>query len=196
MKLEYWRHYAQGRVWRALGRPDAACSAFCAAMAIDPLHTGAVRHLAAMAAEREQWEVAAAWFARVVDLAPDDADAWFNLGFVHERAGNAPAAISAFTEALKHKPSLDRARYGMGLAHARLGQHRAAAAAFGDCVDMQPLHGEAYYQWGMALHYADCPQDVRRVIERLAQFEPQRARQLLLDTQHTDLLHLIPELPI
>jgi hypothetical protein len=64
-----------------------------------------------------------------------------------------------------------------------------------EAVRLQPMNGEAYYQLGMALHHARQPDAVAKVVEKLVQFEPKRARKLVQDAERADLMHLIPELP-
>jgi tetratricopeptide (TPR) repeat protein len=195
MNYDHWRHYARGWVFHFFGKTDAAYSAYVEAFRIDPKHVQSARHLAAIAAGRQRWDIAESWFEKVVELAPADADTWFNLRFVREHAGKPAAAITAFAEAVRLKPILDRAWYGMGLAHARLGQHDEAAKALQEAVRIQPMNGEAYYQWGMALHHAHRPDEVAAVVEKLVGFEPKRAKKLVQDAERADLMHLIPKLP-
>jgi len=167
MNYDHWRHYARGWVFHFLGKQDIAYEAFVAAFRADPRDVQAARHLAAIAAGRQRWDAAESWFEKVLELQPDDADTWFNLGFVREHAGQAESAIAAFAEAIRLKPAQDRAWYGKGLAHARLGQHDAAAEALQEAARLQPLNGEAFYQWGMALHHARRPDEMKGVVEAL-----------------------------
>ncbi len=195
MNFAHWRHYARGWVFHFLGKPEPAYEAFLAAIKAQPRDVQSARHLAAIAAGKERWEVAETWFVRVLDVTPDDADTWFNLGFVRDHARKPQEALQAFHEAVQRKPALDRAWYGMGLAHARLGQHTEAAAALEKAVELQPMNGEAFYQLGMAYHHANQPDEVTRVVGKLVGFEPKRAKRLVQDAQRADLMHLIPELP-
>jgi len=195
MSFDHWRHYARGWVFHFLGKPEVAYEAFVAAITVEPKDIQSARHLASIAAGMKRWPVAESWFDTVLKLAPEDADTWFNLGFVREQGGDSAAAIKAFAEVVRLKPTLDRAWYGMGLAHARLGQHGEAAAALEKSVAIQPMNGEGFYQLGMAYHHANQPDEVKRVVKRLVDFEPKRAKQLVKDTSRSDLMHLIPDLP-
>lgn len=195
MNFEHWRHYARGWLFHFFNRPEIAYEAFAEAFRHNPRDVQAARHLAAIAAAKRRWDVAERWFEQVLALAPLDADGWFNLGYVREQAGHAERAIAAFQESVRLKPTQDRAWYGMGLAYARLGRHAEAASAFAEAARLQPMNGEAFYQWGMALHHANQPDEVTRVVEKLVEFEPKRARKLVQDTQRADLMKLIPELP-
>lgn len=195
MNYDHWRHYARGWLFHFLGKPDTAYEAFVAAFRENPRDIQSARHLAAIAASRQRWDVAEAWLEKVVALAPEDADAWFNLGFVREHSGKVEAALAAFKVAVQLKPTQDRAWYGMGLANARLGRHDEAAAALQEAVKLQPLNGEAHYQLGMAFHHARRPEEVRAVVEKLVEFDPKRAKRLVQDAERADLMHIIPELP-
>ncbi len=195
MDFEHWRHYARGWVFHFLGREETAFAAYSAAFRINPQDVQSARHLAAIAANQQNFPLAEKWFEVALALAPDDGANWFNLGFVRERAGKPTEAIAAFAEATRLVPSQDRAWYGMGLAYARLGQHDEAAKALEKAAELQPMNGEGWYQLGMAYHHANRPDDVKRVVARLVNFEPKRAKKLAHDAERADLMHLIPELP-
>lgn len=195
MTLEHGWHYARAWVFHFLGRDAAAYAAFATVFELDPGNFQTLRHLAGIAAARQDWESAENWYEKLLALAPDDTDAWFNLGFVREQGGKPDTALAAFSAATQIKPGLDRAWYGMGLAHARLQQHAAAATAFEQAIALQPMNGEGYYQLGMAYHHARQADQVRRIVIRLAAFEPKRARALVTDAGRDDLAALIPELP-
>lgn len=64
------------------------------------------------------------------ELAPEQAEAWNNLGFVLMVQGREEEAVEAFQAALKQAPNNDRARNNLGFALATLGRDREALAAF------------------------------------------------------------------
>ena len=102
-------------------------------------------------------------------------------------------AVAAFAEAVRRRDVLDRAWYGMGLAHARLGEHAEAARCLARCAELQPMNGEGFYQWGMACHHANQPDEVKKIVRKLADFDPKRAIRLIKDAERADLKHLISE---
>jgi tetratricopeptide (TPR) repeat protein len=193
MDFEHFRHYARGWLLHFFGREEKAFNEYAAAYRLKPDDVQAARHLAFIAARRKQFDVADKWFVEVLRLAPDDADTHFNHGFILEQAGRSREAVAAFAQAVRLKDALDRAWYGMGLAHARLGEHVEAAAAFARCAELQPMSGEGYYQWGMACHHANQPDEVKKVIRKLVDFDPKRALKLIKDAERADLKHLISE---
>lgn len=195
MNFERWRHYARGWLFHFFGREERAFDEFAEAFRRDPTNVQAARHLAFLASQKKRYEVAEKWFLTVVDLVPDDADTYFNLGYVREQMGKPGDAIAAFAEALRLKPSLDRAWYGLGLAHAALGQHAQAVPPFEEATKLQPMNAIAWYQLGMACHKAGEADRVKITVAKLVEFDPKMARQLVRDSGRDDLAKLIPELP-
>lgn len=195
MNFERWRHYARGWLLHFFGREERAFDEFAEAFRRDPTNVQAARHLAFLAAQKKRFEVAEKWYLAAVDLAPDDADTYFNLGFVREQMGKPGDAIAAFGEATRLKPILDRAWFGLGLAHAALGQHAQAIPPFEEATRLQPMNAIAWYQLGMACHKAGEADRVTAIVEKLVGFDPKHARQLVRDSGREDLAKLIPELP-
>lgn len=195
MNYEHWRHYARGWLMHFIGRTDQAYEAFSIAFRHNADDDRAPRHLAAIAAERGQFDVAEQWFLEVLRLAPHDGDIHFNLGFVRERGGKPRQAIESFREAVRLNPLLDRAWYGLGLAHAVLGEHGEAVTALKEAARLQPMNGNAWYQLGMACHHAGQVGQVEKTLRKLVGFEPKLAQQLVKDSGREDLAGLLPELP-
>lgn len=192
MNYEQWRHSARAWLFHFFGKEDLAYEEYVTAFHHAP-GAPAARSIAFIAATRENFAEAVAWFEKAVALEPQDNDTWFNLGFVRDRAGQREAAIAAFDEAVRLNPAHDRAWYGLGLARAHLGQHAEAAAAFEKAAKLQPMNGDAWYHLGMAHHLASNPDRVTRVIEHLRSFDPKRSNRLIRETERSDLAHLVRE---
>ena len=109
MNFEHWRHYARGWLLHVFGREEQAFNAYAQAYRIKPDDVEAARHLAFIAAGKKHFDVADKWFIETLRLAPEDADMHFNHGFVLEQDGRSREAISAFADAVRLKPSFDRA---------------------------------------------------------------------------------------
>lgn len=195
MNYEHWRHYARGWLFHFIGKIDQAYAAYLVAFQHNPADVQAARHLGAIAAQRQDYADAEKWLREVARLAPEDADNFFNLGFVREQMTAPRPAIESFQEAVRLKPILDRAWYGMGLAHAKLGEHAEAAAAFREAARLQPMNGHAWYQLGMAYHHSGEPEKVEQVLDKLLKFDPKISRQLIQDSGRQDLAPLLPEMP-
>lgn len=195
MSYEHWRHYARGWIFHFIGNTERAYEAYTVAFRHNPLDVQSARHLAAIAAQRQNYPVAEQWFLKVLHITPDDADSHYNLGFVREQMNAPRPAIESFKEAVRLSPILDRAWYGLGLAHAALGEHAEAAVALREAARLQPMNGHALYQLGMAYHHNGEPGKVDKVVSKLLEFDPKITRQLIKDCGREDLAHLLPEMP-
>lgn len=195
MGYEHWRHYARGWAFHFIGKTELAYEAYTIAFRLNQQDVQSARHLAAIAAQRQNYPIAEQWFLEVLRITPEDADSHYNLGFVREQMKMPRLAIESFNEAVRLKPTLDRAWYGMGLAHAALGDHAAAAASLREAARLQPMNGHAWYQLGMAYHHNGEPDKVEQAVHKLLEFDPKITRQLINDTGRQDLAHLLPEMP-
>lgn len=195
MNFDRWRHYARAWLFHFFGRDERAFQEYEAAFRFDPGNVQAARHMAFIAARKKHFDVAERWFIEAVRLAPEDADTQFNLGYVLEQMGKPRDALVAFGAATRLKPTLDRAWYGLGLAHAALGEHALAVAPLDEAVRLQPMNAIAWIHLGMACHLAGEAGRVKQIVERLVDFDPKAARQLVRESGREDLAKLIPELP-
>jgi Flp pilus assembly protein TadD len=197
MNFDRVRHGLRGALLHWLRRPDQAIAAYRESHLADPAHAGTVRMLGWLEAQQSHWSEAETWLARAVELAPDDAAAWFNLGYVRDQAGQDVPAVLALSRATELDPNNDRAWYGLGMLHARQGRHREAAAALAEAAQRQPMNGPAWYALGMAWQHCNEPDRVTEVIEHTLGHDPQTAKRLIHDTARSDyaarLRELFPE---
>jgi tetratricopeptide (TPR) repeat protein len=119
---------------------------------------------------------------RLVQLAPDQASAWFNLGYVQESLNDAQAAAESFSQAVSIDPGLDRAWYGLGLCHIRQGQWMEAVSALQRATELQPMSPNGWYQLARVHLERGEPEQARRVLRHLHSFEPKVAAQLERET--------------
>ena len=155
--------------WRAVRRWRPADAAPCAAIA----------HLLAGAGRRDE-AVAALQASLALDAG--QASGWFNLGFLQQEQGEHHAALASFDQALALDPKLDRAWYGKALSLIKLDRVPEAIPVRRRNTELQPMSPFGWYQLAHAYVRTGEPDKARRVIERLAGFEPQVARQLERET--------------
>lgn len=196
MNFEQRRHYWLARFWQYFKQSDKALEAYRLSLEHGPRFTKALRNMAFIHASKERFNVAERLFGEALQLEADDAQTHFNLGYVRDKLGWHEQAIASFAEAVKLNPVLDRAWYGMGLAYAALGRHADAADAFGKAAELQPMSAPVWLQLGMACHHARNPERVREVIRHLNRFDPVMARQLIRDTDATDMAYLVKDLAV
>jgi tetratricopeptide (TPR) repeat protein len=128
---------------------------------------------------------AMAEFQTLVQNNPKNAEAWFNLGFLHDQLDDLKPAEDAFRRAIALRPSIDRAWYGLGLILVREARLEESLDAFRRNIKLQPFSPYGYYQLGMTLHHLGRPQEARKVVEDLKKFEPKYAATLARDLERT-----------
>lgn len=195
MNFEQWRHYLRGLLFEAFRKPERAIGEYRLALRHNPNFAKAAFCLGYLHAARSSYDEAEDYFLLGLRLKPD-ADVYFNLGFIRDKAGRREQAIEAFREAVRLKPALDRAWYGMGLAHGALGQHEEAARALEEAGRLQPMNGHAWYALGMAYHHAHQPDKVKEVVQHMLRFDPVMTRQLIQEADRSDLAHLVKDLQL
>ena len=70
----------------------------------------------------KEWSVATASFRKAVELKPDYAEAWNELGYALRNSGNYPESIKAYDEALRLKPRFPEALEYLGEAYVKMGR--------------------------------------------------------------------------
>ena len=119
---------------------------------------------------------------RLVQLAPDQARTWFNLGYVQELLNDLSAAAESFSHAVTIDPNMDRAWYGLGLCHIRQGRWDEAISALQRTTELQPMSPNGWYQLARVHLERGEPEQAQRVLRHLHSFEPKVAAQLERET--------------
>ncbi len=74
------------------------------------------------ATKAKEWSVAAAAFAKAVEMKPGYAEAWNGLGYALRNQGKYPESIKAYDEALRLRPEYPEALEYLGEAYVKLGR--------------------------------------------------------------------------
>jgi tetratricopeptide (TPR) repeat protein len=109
---------------------------------------------------------ALAVFDKAVQLEPNDASLWNNLGNVCIGSNRTPEAIASFQRALALDPGHWDSAYKAGVLLQQQGRSEAALTCLDICVKLQPDHAAALHIRAMALHavkrFAEALDDNRR----------------------------------
>lgn len=70
----------------------------------------------------KEWSVATVSFRKAVELKPDYAEAWNELGYALRNTGNYPESVKAYDEALRLKPKFPEALEYLGEAYVKMGR--------------------------------------------------------------------------
>ena len=125
---------------------------------------------------------AKAEFQRALVIAPNEAVAHFNVGWVCDQQGLLDDALAHFEQAVKINPKFDRAWYGIGIIAIRRGNHARAKQAFQEVVRIEPMNKHGWYQLGMTHFILGEAGELIGLKQHTMRFNPTIAQMLDRDT--------------
>ncbi|HWZ47144.1 MAG TPA: tetratricopeptide repeat protein [Herbaspirillum sp.] len=115
-----------GNTLHKLGQADHAAAAFCTAIRIMPHYIAAYLNMGDVLMDNELIEEAANIYEKAISIAPamapETAQAYFNLGVARNRQNKLLTAATCFEQALACRPGYQDALYNLGLVNASLGR--------------------------------------------------------------------------
>src|SRR4029077_9473142 len=135
---------------RRLEHWPTAEAAFRRTLAIAPGHLGAERGLAFSLFMQGRIDDAQRIYAPLAAATQLDADAFYALGVLADRAGDRPGAIANYRAALDSDPRHARARYGLALDLQQSGELDAAIREYKTVKDTPPVDLDALYNLAVA----------------------------------------------
>lgn len=181
LALKYRFLKVQAMVLLAVGNRSGALSRFEQMLQLHPADRYALASRAHVQAQLNNFEEAIAslqQLTRITGSGPQEAAAWFNLGYVLQQAGRHDDAGPAFQKALALDPRMDRAWYGLALVLIHQRQFHDAVDALKKNTALQPMSPYGWYRLAQVRLALGQPEKALKVIERLRQFEPRVAAQL------------------
>jgi len=168
-----------------LGRKRRAIELMQEVLRLDPGDAGSRNDLGNLLVEVGEPAAAVEQFVLLVQRWPENAEAWFNLGYIHESRDDLGNAERCFRRSLELNPKIDRAWYGLGLTLIRGGRPAEAVEALKKNIELQPFSPYGYYQLGMTYHHLGWRDEALRIEEKLRRFEPKFAATLKRDIEKT-----------
>ena len=95
-----------------------------------------------------QFETAATYYEKAIEIKPDYYKAHFNLGGVLQEQGKLKVSIDSFEKALSIKPDYAEAYNNIGSVFKELDQSDNAIRSFEKAIEIKPDYFEAYYNLG------------------------------------------------
>jgi tetratricopeptide (TPR) repeat protein len=140
-----------GDAWRNSGKPREATAAFRHAVLLNPTSVTALEALAA--ALRASGEVIQSeeTLKRALQLAPGDANVWYQYGMLDSSLGRAGSAIEKVTKAVSLNPDLTEGYTSLAGMLLASGQIDPAAAAAQRALAIDPYDAAGYNVAGRAL---------------------------------------------
>jgi tetratricopeptide (TPR) repeat protein len=181
-RLRRW-YLDQAAAWCVLfRRRDVAIELYQRILEHDPADTLALASIGYQYAQQGRKREALAMFERVAALKPDDAEAHFDRGFLLQEFGDHEAAMAAFRRALEANPDHDRAHYGLALSLISQRRLEEAVAPLKRNTKLQPMSPYGWYQLARVQHDLGRVAETQKILDHLATFEPNVARQLARET--------------
>jgi len=119
-----------------------------------------------------QLDVAAESFNKALEIKPDDAEAYSNLGNVLNSLGQVEAAVTSYKQALEIKPDYVEAHYNLGNALVGLGQPMLAVTSYERALRLKPDYAEAHCNLGTTLKDLGLLDDAILCIQKAISIDP------------------------
>lgn len=126
-----------GEIYLRQGKLDEALANFNKVIAKDDRHARAI-YMAGKTLSQNKPAAAIPYFERVVLLAPEDAEAWFDLGLVRMITRETRLAGQAFNMAHKYAPDDYRPILELGKVHLEMRRYDDAVAHFDEVLRLKP----------------------------------------------------------
>jgi tetratricopeptide (TPR) repeat protein len=107
---------------------------------------------------------------------------WYNLGFLQQGLNQHELAIAAFDSAIRLNEKADLAMYGKALSLIKQDRVVEAIPLLVKNTELQPLSPYGWYQLAHVYHRLGDFKKLKKIIARLARFEPTVALQLQRET--------------
>jgi tetratricopeptide (TPR) repeat protein len=124
--------------------------------------------MAAQAFRTENYEKAAEYCESIIELAPEDFEAAFNLGVARQKLGAWKEAAEAYQRAVAINPDAKLAYQNLGAVLAESGDLEAARQAFQSALGLDPGLTESAGQLAWLLEKSDEAEEAEKVYEGLA----------------------------
>jgi len=135
-----------GGLYHLAGRLDEALEVYRVAVDMQPRNPVLLRSMAHLYLSRREPREALGKLETLVEEAPDDPEAWGNLGMVLGGLGEFPRAEAAFRRGLSLAPDIPTMHFNLGLVLLRQGDRQGAADSFRSALRLDPSFEPARQQ--------------------------------------------------
>src|SRR5262245_32580882 len=144
---------------------DKVTEQYRALAAAEPNNVQFVQGLADSLYKQSLYEESMAQYMRVVQLDPNSAAAWFNIGFIQKTDGKIEESERSFRRSDELSPGSAKTLYQLGYVKYELGDFTGAAAAFEKVIALEPDHSQAHYHYSRALAKLGKIEESRRELQ-------------------------------
>lgn len=128
--------------------------------------------LANSAFVRERFTDAAKYCEKIIELSPDAADAWFNLGVARHHLGLQRPAMEAYLQSIEIDPNLMQAQANLGMLHHQRGELDQARRCYVEALHRDPSLAETLWNLGILLEQGNHQAEAAVCYEQLTQLAP------------------------
>jgi serine/threonine-protein kinase len=166
--VEAWHEFGQTLI-NDLHDPQRALELFEAAVRRSPGDGHMHFHLANVLTTLKRDDQAIASYRRSLELEPDYAIAWCDLGVSLDRTGAVEEAIASYDRAIELDPSSPHAHFDRGISLEKLARHEDAIASLRRALELDPSSAGTQFRLGYSQftsqEYDDAIASYRRALE-------------------------------
>ncbi len=180
--LSAWYYARMARIALFFNRKEVAMAHWLKLLTLTPNDARVMISIANAQAAAGNNESALEWLGRAVKADPNEAAAWYNLGYLQQESNLQLEALASFERAIAHNDKLDLAYYGKAISLIKLGRLDEAVDALKVNTKLQPMSPYGWYQLAHTYQKMNDTDRVIKTIKKLAAFEPNVALQLQKET--------------
>ena len=143
-------HLNAGIAYARSGNVDAARKSFQEALSLRPDSSDAVRGLAALALEQEDFPEAYGLHRRLIELGEHSPELFSNAGLICQKQGQTQDAVGFYQQALNEDPQFAEALLNLGHALMTMGQEEEARSYWRRAIREKPELAQTYFEPPMA----------------------------------------------
>ena len=141
-------HLAKATVLHRHQQLSPAIRQYQLATGADPANTNLLRLLASALRENGQADQGQACLEKAIELQPDSAENFHELGLLLSELGQAEQALGSYCRAIELQPDCADFHFNRGNAHYTLGQAADAKSAFQQATKLDPALAAAHFNLG------------------------------------------------
>lgn len=161
-------YFGAGWVSEVQGDLRNAANQYVAALKLDPKHVRALYHLSLVYAKTKEYTQAAEMWQKYAQVTGYTAEAYNNLGYLWEMAGDAGRAEAAYKQGVAKDPHYERCQVSYGLMLARQGRPVEAMSRFETVL----TPAEAHYNLGSVYEEQGQKDRARREYQEAIKLDP------------------------
>ena len=178
-----WKRYKWlAAAWLFLGQTDRALSTLEVMLTRYPDDTYALTQTAHIKTKTGDLIGAISDYEILADQPEPSERVWVNLGLLHFDNNALDRAETCFRQAIASNAELEQAWYGLGVSLMQQGRLDEAVNALERSTRVKPTSPEAWYQLARIHMDRQAPDETKKIIKYLKEFEPKYAARLERET--------------